>query len=336
MKIFVTGAAGYLGHAVVRHLDEAGHDVTALVRQRRAGDALLASCPSADIVVGDLRSDGPWTEAAQSCAAVVHLAAQKDGNLHEQLAGTVATTDKLLRALGPEWDGRFVLASSFAVYDYSRVQPWSTLDESSPVYDPVFDAAPYAQTKLLQERLVESYAASSTATACVLRIAGVYGRGALWNSGLAIKLSDSVGIMFAPSSPMKLVHIDHVADAVVRAVEVEAAPSGPINIVDDDQPTHRAFARRLRRAGAPAPRSLPVPFRLLLMVERLLSRFSRDSTVYPSRADLLSVGGLHGGWLPLRYTNARAKLVLGWSGDSAVDRAAREACSTDTTLASSG
>lgn len=326
MKVFVTGASGYVGEAVVGGLLAAGHEVVGLVRSRRAAAALSESHPSATTLIGDLRRSEHWVEVVGGCDAVVHLAAQKQGNLHEQLAGTVATTERLLGALGDDWSGRFVHASSFAVYDYRRLRPGDRLDESSPLYDPVFEAGPYSQTKILQERLVDEFGRRSRASTVVLRIAGVYGHGGVWNQGMAVRLGDTAAIMFAPRSTMKLVHLDNVVSAIVAAVEVPSVTASPINIVDDDLPTFAGFARRLRAGGCTVPRAMPVPYRVLALGERLVTRLTGPASgPYSGRVELLSATGLAEGWLPLRYDNRRAKEVLGWRPVDGVERAAREA-----------
>jgi nucleoside-diphosphate-sugar epimerase len=325
MKVFVTGASGYVGEAVVGGLLSAGHEVVGLVRSGRAATSLAAARPGVTTLIGDLRRKEHWTEVVAGCDAVVHLAAQKQGNLHEQLAGTVATTERLLDALGDGWSGRFVHASSFAVYDYRKLRPGDRLDESSPLYDPVFEGGPYSQTKILQERLVDEFGRRSQASTVVLRIAGVYGHGGVWNQGMAVRLGDRAGIMFAPRSTMKLVHLDNVVSAVVAAVAVPSGAASPINIVDDDLPTFAGFARRLRAAGCTVPRAVPVPYRVLALGERLVTRLTGPSSgPYSGRVELLSATGLAEGWLPLRYDNRRAKEVLGWTPVGGVDRAARE------------
>ena len=67
MKIFLTGATGYLGSAIAVELVRAGHDVTALVRSARELDGMRAQR-------GDLRDPASWIEAARRTDAIVHAA----------------------------------------------------------------------------------------------------------------------------------------------------------------------------------------------------------------------------------------------------------------------
>ena len=71
--IFVTGATGFIGAALVRAAIDAGHAVDALTRNEAHEGPLRKA--GANPILGSLTDkDGPWTEAAASADAVIHLA----------------------------------------------------------------------------------------------------------------------------------------------------------------------------------------------------------------------------------------------------------------------
>ncbi len=70
-KVFVTGATGLIGRALVSALLERGDAVIALTRSR-AG----RSPGGATVVQGDPAVPGPWQEALAACDACVHLAGE--------------------------------------------------------------------------------------------------------------------------------------------------------------------------------------------------------------------------------------------------------------------
>jgi len=72
MRIFLTGATGYIGHAVVRELTAAGHEVTGLVRSEEK--AAVLSGLGAKAVVGNIKDPGSYREIATDQDALLHTA----------------------------------------------------------------------------------------------------------------------------------------------------------------------------------------------------------------------------------------------------------------------
>lgn len=72
MKIFLTGATGYIGGSVARYLTDLGHDVRGLVRQSDKAQALLDIGISP--VQGSLDDAALLAEEAKAADAVIHAA----------------------------------------------------------------------------------------------------------------------------------------------------------------------------------------------------------------------------------------------------------------------
>jgi nucleoside-diphosphate-sugar epimerase len=98
MRVFVTGASGHIGSAVVPELIQAGHEVTGLARSDASAAAVKAM--GAEAYRGDLGDPDGLREAAAGADAVVHLAFDHDTMAAGNFAGAVATDLAVVRALG--------------------------------------------------------------------------------------------------------------------------------------------------------------------------------------------------------------------------------------------
>lgn len=72
MRIFLTGATGYVGSAVLDALVRGSHDVTALVRDPEKAERV--SLRGVQPIVGDLSAPASYAQAAETCDAIIHTA----------------------------------------------------------------------------------------------------------------------------------------------------------------------------------------------------------------------------------------------------------------------
>jgi nucleoside-diphosphate-sugar epimerase len=98
MRVFVTGASGHLGSAVVPELVRAGHEVVALARSATSAAAVRAL--GAEVRHGDLDDPDGLREAAANADGIIHLAFNHDAVSAGDLAGAATADLAVVRALG--------------------------------------------------------------------------------------------------------------------------------------------------------------------------------------------------------------------------------------------
>jgi dihydroflavonol-4-reductase len=120
MKLFVTGATGFVGAHVARTAAEWGAELRLLTR----ATSNVGNLPvGADVVVGDLREPAGFARALQGCDAVIHVAA--DYRLWvpdpaEMYKANVEGTRELLRLAREAGVPRVVYTSSVATMGFDR------------------------------------------------------------------------------------------------------------------------------------------------------------------------------------------------------------------------
>jgi nucleoside-diphosphate-sugar epimerase len=98
MRVFVTGASGHIGSALVAELIGAGHSVTGLARSDESAAALTAA--GADVHRGSLDDPGGIAAAAAAADGVAHLAFKHESFRTGDFAGAIAAEVAVIDALG--------------------------------------------------------------------------------------------------------------------------------------------------------------------------------------------------------------------------------------------
>jgi nucleoside-diphosphate-sugar epimerase len=122
MKIFVTGASGWIGSAVVPELLGAGHEVVGLARSDAS--ALSLEAAGATVQRGDLDDPDGLAKAAADSDGVIHLAFQHEVAFGGNFAAAAAADRRAVEAMGAalaDSDRPFVLASGMLGLQVGRV-----------------------------------------------------------------------------------------------------------------------------------------------------------------------------------------------------------------------
>ncbi|WP_118953164.1 SDR family oxidoreductase [Taibaiella helva] len=82
MRVFVTGASGFVGSAIIKQLLDAGHQVLGLVRSEQAAQTLADM--GAEAHRGDVNDPGSLESGAAHCDAVIHTAFNHDFSRYKE------------------------------------------------------------------------------------------------------------------------------------------------------------------------------------------------------------------------------------------------------------
>jgi len=290
MRVLVTGAGGFLGRAVVRRLNEAGHAVVALVH------AETADTGSADIErrSGDIASLDAMTQAVAGCDAVVHCAAcvTPFGRIDDYYDVNVRGTDNLLAACEIAGIRKFVFTSCASVVldrgDLNGVNETQRMPARAPT--------PYLATKAIAERHVLAANARDFATVA-LRPHLLWGPGesTLLPRLAALAKAGKLRLFGEAGKKIDSCYVDNAADAHVAALErlePDSAIAGKAYFITQGEPASiEGFVNGLlRAAGFPAEtRRLSTPVaRVLASTAPLRRAVGADPLV---TGDLLALFG---------------------------------------------
>jgi nucleoside-diphosphate-sugar epimerase len=177
MRIALTGATGFVGRYIARHLVEQGHTLRCWHRPTGDCGTLEDLADSLDWVAGDLDDEKSAQALVAGCEAAVHAALYHpgggfrggEGDLVEFVEKNIVGTIRLIEAARSAGVGRFVLISTCAVHE--KILDDRPLDETHPVWP----KSHYGAHKAALEQFVHSYGLGDEYPICALRPTGVYG-----------------------------------------------------------------------------------------------------------------------------------------------------------------
>lgn len=297
MRVFITGASGFLGRALRERYVADGHEV-------RGMD--LVPEPENDIVAGDVARAGRWQEHAEGCELVIHTAAivsLRTERPREVWAANVLGTLHALEAAEGGGAQRFVHFSSVTVFGFEFPDG---VDERHPVAP---TGLPYPDTKIASEQVVLQAQLEGRVDATIVRPGDVYGpRSRSWSLLPAQMIRDRrLALPGGGKGVFSPVYVDNLIDGVVLAAASPDAVGQVFTLSDGVGIANRDFFAPYAELVGRRLITLPTPLALAAAsaVHRAARSRPGDNDVNPLALRYMLRTGT--------YSNAKARRVLGWA-----------------------
>lgn len=306
--VLVTGASGFVGHALVVHLLNL-HDRTVVAGVRRADASVPARADTRTVPA--LGPEADWTAALAGIDQVVHAAARvhvmNDTEADPLTAfrrvntqGTLALAEQAARA-GVR---RFVFISSIKV-NGEQTAPGRPFDADQPVAP----TDPYGLSKHEAEQGLLRLARETAMEVVIIRPVLVYGPGVGANFASLMRwLKRGVPLpLGAVRNRRSLVSLDNLVDLIAVCLDHPSAANQVFLVSDGEDLSTTDLLRRLGQALGRRPLLLPVPPRLLALAAHLVGRTSIAQRLLGS----------------LQVDIDKNRRLLGWQPAVTVDHALR-------------
>ena len=271
MKVLVTGADGFIGGSVCKHLAAAGHKIIAGLRSERPDQGWMET-----LVYGNLETQQRFSPSLEGIDAVVHLAArvhitrEKSADV-EAVYRRVNTeiTEKIATKAAKAGVKRFVFLSSVKVNGEStQTEPFS--EENAPAPE---DA--YGRSKLAAERALQRISENTKLACTSLRVPLVYGPGVKANFEALLRfcgLPIPLPLGGITNNQRSLLFTGNLTDAIRTVLENPTDHSESFLLSDGENLSTADLVWRLRQSlRQPAP-NLKVPVSVLRTFAGLTNR----------------------------------------------------------------
>ncbi|MCB9746956.1 MAG: NAD-dependent epimerase/dehydratase family protein [Candidatus Omnitrophica bacterium] len=302
--ILVTGAAGFVGRHLLKHLQSRDYDIVAMVRENT--DVAFLEQMGIRYIKADLRVKESLYPLFDKVDHVVHLATTMKGPWEEYEESTVNGTRRLLEITKEKGIQGFTFISSIAVYDVFSADN-GVLTEGSKINDN--NLSMYEKSKIQAEAQVQSFIHDGLA-GVILRCGVIYGPGgALFPPRLGFASGKNKYLTIGSGlNRIPFVYVENLVEAIRLTIENPSSHGETFNIVDDQDIAQLEYLNMVKTHVNPSLKVCKIPYGVWLtfsqcvgVLLKLLKRPSPLRKVY-----------LYQCRQQLTYSNRKAKNKLGW------------------------
>jgi nucleoside-diphosphate-sugar epimerase len=239
MKIFVTGATGYIGGSVAERLIASGHQVVGLVRS--AESIALLKDRGIESVLGNLDDPEIITKIAHEADAVIHAASADH-------AGAVVT---LIAALERSGKTLICTTGSGIAADSAAGEYATSIVLTEDSY---FEPVSFRRPRIAMNRLVREAAIDKGIRSIVICPSMIYGKGRGLQPDsdqlpklIALSKQVGAGVYFGKGlNRYSNIHIDDLVDLYLLALE--KAPGGSFFFAENGDASFKEIAEMISRS----------------------------------------------------------------------------------------
>ena len=218
MKIFITGATGFIGKQVVNRLTKTKHDLICLVRKNNEASERLKSL-GVKLVMGDITDKNSVLQGMKGCDWVIHLAAlysfwERNKRLYNDI--NIGGTRNVMECVLETGISKVVHVSTMVTYGKPVDTPFTEESEVGPVR---FNR--YAQAKYEGDLIVWDLFKNKGLPVVVIYPGAVLGAGDPKPTGKYVTdvINKRLPATVFKNSVLTWVHVNDVAEIIVRAAE---------------------------------------------------------------------------------------------------------------------
>lgn len=270
-KLLVTGASGFVGRELCRHLVSTGYEVIGVTRSESVDlpPGVTPLCRNLEKVTLD-------ESLLREVDCVVHLAGQahgKGGEAHQELEhfrqANVEVTLRLARTALDSGVRRFIFVSSIGVH--------GTITDGKPISEqaPFNPESPYAISKMEAElALIRLFEVESKSELTIVRPPLVYGNQAPGNFGRLLKIA-SMGIplpLGRCSNRRNIISLSHLAEFMTVCIDHPAAGNETFVVAEENAISTGDMVRALRAGMRRSAGLLPIPQCFMATLLKILGK----------------------------------------------------------------
>jgi nucleoside-diphosphate-sugar epimerase/predicted dehydrogenase len=308
-KVLVTGGTGFLGKKLIEGLVREGYRVRVLARKLSAIEPLQRL--GVEVFFGDVADKTSLSRAFEGADMVVHAAAGTSGKKTDCESATLEGTRNVLELCGSSAVKKLIYISSCSVYGIADRGKNELVTEESPLERSPELRGDYSASKQAAEELVWAAMERRAFPAVILRPGTIYGPGGeLFSPLMGFSLMNKLFVVIGDGKfVLPFVYLDNLVDAILRAMQQNAATGNIFNVVDDHGITKKEYMEKLIKKMYPGSVTVYFPFRVLYAVTWL----QEIACAFLKRKPFLTRYRLLSSQNNVRYDTSKIRERVEWS-----------------------